>query len=78
MIRYVNGEEPFKCIKSTFAIAATTNGYTLAFATNKDSRIWTEWDEPVEASTNVVVNDATPFMYFKLKGNLDNGVQIIL
>lgn len=78
MKRYVNGEEPFKCVKSTFAIGPTSNGYTLSFAVNKDSDVWTDWDEAVEADTNVVVNDATPFMYFKLTGNKDNAVEVIL
>lgn len=72
----VNGSEPFKCLQSTFTIAATSAGYTLQYSADKVT--WTSHAEVVPANENVVVNDATPYSWFRLEGNVDNDVLIIL
>lgn len=72
----VNGEAPFKCLKETFAVAATSAGYTLNYSVDKEN--WSAWAQATPANEVLVVNDVTPFMWFKLVGNADEEVEIIL
>lgn len=76
MQKKINGEEPFKCIKDTFSVGATEGGYTLSYSVDKE--IWTDYPTPVPANENLIVNDATPFLWFKLTGNAQEGVDILL
>lgn len=71
----IHGETPFKCLKDTFAIAGTSNGYTLNYSVDKVN--WTAWEEETPAGETLIVNGATPLMYFKLDGNTDENVQAI-
>ena len=72
----VSGEKPFKTLKSTFAIGPTSSGYTLNFGVNPDGP-WTPWSEATPQDECVVVNGATPYMWFFLEGNSDD-VEVIL
>ena len=73
----VSGENPFKVLKDTCAIAPTTNGYTLNYAVSKDGP-WTAWPEATPAGETLVCNGLTPFMWLMLSGNSDNDVEVIL
>lgn len=73
----ISGSEPFKVLKDTFCIGVTTAGYTLAYSTAKDGT-FTDYPTPVPAGETCIVNGATPFMFFKLKDNNDEDVEIIL
>lgn len=76
MITRVNGEQPFKCLKSTFSVAATTGGFTLQYSVDKNT--WTSYPDVVPANENLVVNHVTPYTWFRLLNNADTAVEIIL
>lgn len=76
MVINVNGETPFKCAKSNFAIGPTTNGYTLNYSVDKET--WTAYDKATPANENCIVNEAVQYMWFKLAGNTDKEVKIII
>ena len=63
----VVGSEPFKALKSSFAVGPTESGYTLNFAVSKEGP-WTAHDEASPADECVVVTGVVPYMYFKLDG----------
>lgn len=73
----INGETPFKVFKETFSVAPTTAGYTLNYATSKDGA-WTAYTEATPAGEMLIVNGVTPFTWFKLAGNVDNNVEVVL
>lgn len=73
----VSGENPFKCLKNTLAIGPTSSGYTLMFGVSQEGP-WTAWDEATPAAECVVINGATPYMWFYLDGNADEEVEVIL
>ncbi len=73
----VSGETPFKCNKSTFAVGPTSNGYTLNYAVSKDGP-FTAYSDATPANECLVVNGVTPYMWFKLAGNTDEEVEVIL
>ena len=70
----VSGETPFKALKETFAVGPTTNGYTLQYGVDKNNL--TDYTEATPAGEDLIVNGATPYMWFSLKGNTGN-VEII-
>lgn len=72
----INGEEPFKCLKNTFAVAATSAGYTLNYSADKE--VWTAYTQATPANETLIVNNVTPYMWFKLAGNTDAETRIIL
>lgn len=72
----VNGAEPFKCLKDTFSVGVTTNGYTLNYSVDKEN--WTAYTQATPANEVLIVNGVTPYMWFKLAGNEDNDVEVIL
>ncbi len=74
MQKTISGETPFKAIKETFCVGKTTNGYTLCYGVDKNSL--TEYSEATPANEDLIVNGATPYMWFSLKGNTGN-VEII-
>lgn len=73
----VNGETPFKALKSSFAVGPTSAGYTLNYGTSKEGP-WTAYDEATPADECLVVNGVVPYLWFMLEGNVDDGVEIIL
>lgn len=73
----VNGEQPFKCYKNTFAVGPTSSGYTLNYGISKDGE-FTAYSASTPAGECLVVNGAVPYMWFKLDGNVDEETEIIL
>lgn len=71
----INGSESFKSLKNSFAIGATTKGYVLKFSADKE--VWSDV-KTVPANENVMVVNCVPFAWFKLDGNTDEDVTIIL
>lgn len=71
----VNGEQPFKCQKDTFAVAGGA-GFTLNYSVDKVT--WTAYDEATPSNEVLIVNGVTPFMWFKLAGNTDEEREIIV
>lgn len=76
----VNGENPFKVMKDTFTVSKTTGGYTLQWCTfnSQSDDDWQSYDKVVPANESVIVNGATPYTFFRLFGNADQDVLIIL
>ena len=73
----VSGETPFKALKNTFCVGPTSSGYTLNYAVSKEGP-WTAHSEATPESECLIVNGATPFMWFRLSGNVDEETEIIL
>lgn len=71
----VNGEQPFKCQKDTFAVAGGA-AFTLNYSVDKTN--WTAYDEATPANETLIVNGVTPYMWFKLAGNTDEEREIIV
>ena len=71
----VNGQDPFIAPAPRFAIGQTSAGFTLEYSV--DGENFTEWDEATDASTDVVVSNAVPGMFMRLKGNADSGVEVM-
>lgn len=65
---FVNNEDAFSVPTRSFAIGASTNGYTLAFSV--DGTTFTEYDEATDAGKNCIINGATKGLYYKLVGNV--------
>lgn len=76
----VNGQDSFRALKSTFTVSKTSSGYTLQWCTfnsNSDSD-WQSFSTPVPANDSLIVNGVTPFVFFRLSGNTDQDVLIIV
>lgn len=71
----VNGEQVFRAQKSSFAVAPTTAGYTLAYSADGIS-FENDTDAVVPANQNLMYIGAVPYAYYKLVGNQDNNVTI--
>lgn len=72
----INGEEAFKALNSSFSVQATSGGYTLEFSVDKET--WTAVSTPTPANENLMVININPYTYFRLAGNTDNNVEVIL
>lgn len=71
---YVNGEQPFKAQKETFAVAGGA-AFTLNYSVDKVN--WTAYTEATPANETLIVNGVT-YMWFKLAGNTDEKRLIIV
>jgi len=71
----IHGENPFKAIGSSFAVAGTSAGYTLQYSIDKVN--WSSWDESTPANEELVVNGVVHYMWFRLRGNEDENVNAI-
>lgn len=76
MQAFVSGEKPFRSQRLSFAVAPTTAGYTLEYSVDKEN--WTAYPDAVPANENLMVNMVPIYMWFRLKGNSDKDVQILL
>ena len=76
MQQKVSKEQSFKVLKNTFSVGETSNGYTLAYSV--DDVNFTNYDKATPANEVLIVNGVTPFTFFKLVGNTDDDVKIIL
>ena len=73
----INGEEKFSAKKSQFAVAPTASGYQIAFSA--DGENWTlDADAVVPANENLVYLGSMQYAWYKLSGNTDNNVNVIL
>ncbi len=73
----ISGETPFKAMHNAFTVGATTAGYTLNYSTSKEGP-WTAHSDSTPANETLIVNGCTPYMWFKLAGNADAEVEVIL
>lgn len=67
----VHGEEVFRAQKSSFAVAPTTAGYTIAYSANGVD-FTNDTDAVVPANENLVYLGAMTYGFYKLVGNTDN------
>ena len=76
----INGSNPFKVLKDTFSVAKTSGGYTLQWCNfnSENDEDWTSWPDSVPANEGLIANGCTPYVYFRLSGNTDQDVLIIL
>ena len=73
----VNGEQKFTAKKESFAVAPTTSGYQVAYSANGID--WTlDPDAVVPANENLIYLGSMQYAWYKLSGNTDNDVNIIL
>ena len=69
----INGEERFTAKKNQFAVAPTTCGYTVAYSANG-----IDFTNDEAAGENLVYIGAMTYAWYKLVGNTDNNVNVIL
>lgn len=72
----ISRETPFKALHNAFTVGATSAGYTLSYSTSKEGP-WTNYTENTPANEVLIVNGVTPFMWFRLTGNVDDDVELI-
>lgn len=63
----VTGENAFSVPTHSFIIGQSAEGYALNYGVNGTD--WTEYETPVDADTDCVVNFGIPNMFYKLVGN---------
>ena len=73
----INGEERFTAKKNQFAVAPTTCGYTVAYSANGVD-FTNDTDAVVPANETLIYNGAMQYAWYKLVGNTDNNVNVIL
>ena len=73
----INGENKFSAKKNQFAVAPTTSGYQVAYSA--DGENWTlDADAIVPANENLIYLGSMQYAWYKLVGNTDDNVNIIL
>lgn len=73
----INGEEKFTAKKDQFMVAPTSSGYQIAYSA--DGENWTlDSDAVVPANENLVYLGCMQYGFYKLVGNTDNNVNVIL
>ena len=72
----ISGENAFRSQRDSFGVGATSNGYTLSYSVDKET--WTDFPQAVPAGENLIVNHIPVYMWFKLKGNTDTDVAVLL
>lgn len=70
----INGEDVFRSSGSKMAISATENGYVLQYSV--DGNVFNDYAEPIPANENLIISDVISGMFFKLAGNIQDGVTI--
>lgn len=73
----VNGEQKFSAKKNQFAVAPTTSGYQVAYSVD-GVNFTLDADAIVPANENLIYLGSMQYAYYKLVGNTDNDVDIIL
>lgn len=71
----VKKEEIFRAQKSSFAVAPTSAGYTLAYSADGIS-FENDTDAVVPANETLMYIGAVPYAFYKLVGNVDDDVTI--
>ena len=73
----INGEQKFSAKKESFAVAPTSSGYQIAYSA--DGTNWTlDTDAIVPANENLIYLGSMQYAWYKLSGNTDNDVNVIL
>ena len=73
----INGEEVFTAKKEQFMVGPTSSGYQIAYSADKEN--WTlDADAIVPANENLVYLGSMTYGFYKLVGNTDNNVNVIL
>lgn len=73
----VNGEEVFKALKDQFAVGPSSSGYQIAYSA--DNSVFTlDTEAIVPANENLIYLGSMQYAYYKLSGNTDESVEIIL
>ena len=65
----VKGETPFQVDAESFGLSKSAQGYTLAYSIDGDH--YTEYETPVPADEELIVNGVVPGAFFKCIGNTD-------
>lgn len=73
----IDGEQKFTAKKDQFAVAPTTSGYQVAYSADGEN-FTLDADAVVPANENLIYLGAMTYGFYKLVGNTDNDVQIIL
>ena len=73
----VNGEAKFSAKKDQYAVAPTTSGYQVAYSADGENFTLDE-DAVVPANENLIYLGAMTYAWYKLVGNTDDDVNIIL
>lgn len=73
----VDGETKFSAKKNQFAVAPTTSGYQVAYSADGEN-FTLDADAIVPANENLIYLGSMQYGYYKLMGNTDNDVTIIL
>ena len=74
----INGEEKFSAKKNQFAVGPTTSGYQVAYSADGGQNWTLDADAIVPANESLVYLGAMQYMDYKLVGNTDNNVNLIL
>lgn len=77
MQKQVNGEARFSAKKNQFAVAPTTSGYQVAYSADGEN-FTLDPDAVVPAGENLIYLGSMQYAYYKLSGNTDDNVKIIL
>ena len=73
----INGEAKFTAKKDQFAVSPTTSGYQVAYSANGVD--WTlDADAVVPAGENLIYLGSMQYAWYKLVGNTDNDVNVIV
>lgn len=73
----VSGEAKFRAQRDQFAIAPTSAGYTIAYSANGED-FTNDTDAVVPANENLVYLGAMTYGWYKMVGNVDNDVEILV
>lgn len=73
----VSGEAKFRAQRDQFAIAPTSAGYTIAYSANGVD-FTEDTDAVVPANENLVYLGAMTYGWYKMVGNTDNDVEILV
>ena len=73
----ISGESKFTAKQSQFAVAPTTCGYQIAYSADGETFTLDE-DAVVPAGENLVYLGAMKYGWYKLAGNTDEDVNVIL
>lgn len=73
----INGEQKFSAKKDQFAVAPTSSGYQVAYSADGEN-FTLDADAIVPANENLIYLGSMQYAYYKLSGNTDNDVNIIL
>ena len=73
----VSGEAKFRAQRDQFAIAPTSAGYTIAYSANGVD-FTEDTDAVVPANENLVYLGAMTYGWYRMVGNTDNDVEILV